>query len=578
MSSNKASVLVTLLAITFIIFVPIRTNFLKLNYGLMHHGGDEVHTFVTAVRQFFGKKPHTFRAPEGIRTVIKMGIPFGLYKACSLAGGRIFLGKNCVEDVRSQEALDTGNPIVRDFSFGIRIFLALFFFVCFAFFIFSLWESGFSVVAFFSLFVIGFNPNLLFEQQFAYIEPSLAALLFLAAGHFIRTMKKTAISNIDIAILGMILGFSLNIKITGLFYCLMAVTMIMASDKRNNQPVVTRAMIFASSLVIVTLLINFNLWFLDGHFHHSLDGFFWNFWHYAQASDVLPGFTHFQKHLRDFEDLFGAATYYLPFVLMIGIVLGSTFERKILLTFSGISILTLAAIVGGRIYWPRNIIVLFPVLVPAFFMSLQIIILNSIRFAQKYMQTRFPIKFLGSTLIASGLGLALIPSYVLEPEIFLHDYKKPVNYYSYFFSKPEHRIVDLITNMQESNKWKKVAVVGAPESVINQLKELVEVIEVDSFPRTKLDSYDYDLIWAEYIKTLTKYNGVPFLVNRVESNFHITNFIFPFRKWENLQIGEYFLFYGGFAGAESEDEIEKLTKIGESLRKEKAKKKRTPTI
>lgn len=526
--------LIVLIAVTLVFMVGARTYYNNYFYGRYHV--DEYHTVQQGLYFIAHGAVQNFRVQESVRWLVRLSYPYALLSMNTHMGGNVWIDdwnypghqyivRNLVDNYDPNAIKN--DPNLRDFLQALRVPYILLVAASIFALSYVLLRHRYYVTAFVVPVLFGINRLLIKEQGLFYVEPAMLAAIAVMTAVFVHVlMNQRRFTSWQVVGLSALTAFTVSTKFSTAVYALLPILLIWWQPD-ELRPRLRQLGLFVAALAGSYLLINFPAFTSLASFNQFLHDFSSNFWQYAAGSrdayTVAPGMPHFRLIMRQFGSLFGPALYAVPALLAFALWRGSRDERRIMISQIVVLALTIASLMGQRVYFERNIIPFYLTLIVLTVLSVDILhrtLWERHSFRRWIMAgyAAFAVAAMAGVIIASGGTQKFAFQISLTPRSgFLRN----------------------VNEVVEQRKPAAIYAVGFDaeffegQSYRDQLKQLPEA--PDPLHNNNYAAYE------EVFRALPKESAV--LAHRRGNNKHVTNYILPKYFTKNRQIGSYYVFF-----------------------------------
>lgn len=519
--------------------VLVRINYNANHYGETHHGLDENLTLGQAMDSFYGKGGQNYKAQEGVRWLIKLSIPYAMFKSSFVLGGNISETQRSIYGYLSdKDPNDSKDPNIREFLYHLRVISIVLVFASFLPLQVWLWREGLGYSAGMIVLLVGLSPHVIYEQKFTYIEPTVIACINLLIYSFLVFYRRTSISIAETFLVGFLSAFAMSVKLTSALFCLLPAIGIVFALHKSPKSWIRLVALWAGTTGLMYVVINYPLLLGQQERNKFLDELFWNFWHYTQGGLFAPGWPHFMHALTQFFHLTGLLTFIAPLIILTGLLARGSRYRVAIGVVAALTIVSIYSVVQLSLFWQRNFIIYYVPFLLCTFLSIEAIAERWDGYTFSLFRQRISLRrkwiFLCTFIVAMPLYLYIPVSPVL------HDLE-PILSYSPFPSCKTNLIRNLgRVAVQLSNP--EIHAIGF-ESEWFKDSEFAKIIKYEeSFPVTYKNE-KFSSIKADFLRRLgpSRPNAIV-LVNRSGKNFQLTNYILWKEFYANHQWCSYFIF------------------------------------
>jgi len=515
-------------------FVGVRLHAESYTWGV--YNDDEYHTIQQGLNFIVNGEVENFRAQEATRWLVRAFYPYALVYMNTHMGGNVYLDgwKYPGHGYVTQNFVDHANiptvfsldPNLRDLFHALRVEYVAFVALCILTLLFFFLSKKYYVVAFGSIFLLGFNLDLLHEQKIFYIEPGMLASLALLILAYCYVLYRGKISSKEILTFSFLAAWMVSTKLSTIFFVALPLILISLISWPDYKIIFNKVGTYILGLPLFYILINFPAFLTLNSFNTYLHDLFSNFWQYAAGSDpgitTQPGIHHLGLIIYQLEGLFGFALYVLPVMVVFGLYYASKRERMILWPLLALVVLSIISLSGQHVYLLRNAIPFYlPILLVAL-LALEIVTRKFFSiYGWKHTVGGLLMLFLFSV---SGIffhagGTAFITEFWPRPALALHS-----------------QLEMLHGRAQPGDRWYAVGFSrdffkGGVYSNIITFKQNVSL---------DLNSKEYPQLESRY-SAFTK--GAVVIVAAQGNNKHLTHYILPKHFVDNLQFGNYYVFF-----------------------------------
>lgn len=526
---KKQFLLIFLFLITFIFLFGLRINYNSYHYS--KYDGDEYHTIHQGLNLLVNGEVDNFRVQEGARWIARLAYPYGLIKMNTVIGGNVFIDdwdypghKYVIRNyINHYENFNHGliDLNLRDLFQNMRKVYIFLVFLSFLPLLYLFFKKGYYVFSFGMVILLGINTEFLIEQSIFYVEPALIGCVNLLLFTFFYYLLKKKMSWKSIVFYSFLVAFSVSVKFTVAPLAILPVINLLFLEEENKKKF-SKFFYFLLGLISFYILINFPAFLSLSKFNLFIHDFSSNFWQYSAGSNfeytVDPGFNYLGLIIRQLEGLLGYALYILPLIFIFGWYFARRNERILLASFVFLTSFIIFALTGQRIYLVRNLIPFYPFLLFIFLFSLDIIYKN---ISKK------------KTVLFSIVLVTFLMLGIVNHNHGLKNYKEAL------IPVSKTGFLEQASEIIQTEKHYKIYAIGFEIDFFDSREFEDKIIRVNDAPEN-LNNVNYPE-FEDLFANLSSDSIV--LVNRVNNNSQLTNYILPKYFNDNKQYGNYYLFY-----------------------------------
>jgi hypothetical protein len=316
-------------------------------------------------------------------------------------------------------------------------------------------------------------------------------------------------------------ALTISLKFSALFIITLIAVMLVSKFKTLEKRLIASVLLILFSIGFFCL-INWNIFYSKEVFNIALHDYFSNFWQYATGNKgvVVEHFKLFnlKRVVGELYSSLGGLVFLFPIILFFGLKWSSRKSALTWLGFTGIILLSIAAIVKQQVYIDRNILPFLTALVLITGVMLDKIVKH---------------------ILNSNFNKVVKPSYlyvIITALIFLPIWGHSKNYIKTIYPNAKDNIARVIDRIPDKENRRLITIDFKPEQNNNDFsseKEFSSAIYTNgknfkSFLRNSIEQFQLDDV---------------VIVSEVKNNKQLTTYVLPGIFNTNMQYDKYFVFY-----------------------------------